>query len=212
MKISDTFGGYKSQTIKSQNTEDYIMFLGYIVMAFPIIAVMSLFIFLPVLLNDKFHQRKRSIIRYIVLYAFIGYCMSLLYLTILWYYPNITFHPKYRLINLHPFIWISETYEMGFRRMIQQLVLNIGMYVPYGLLLPIVFKKLRNISIHLVVVFLTTLSIETMQYIIGRSADIDDVIMNFLGGLLGYFLFKIIDHFFLKKFWWCEITNNDVDK
>lgn len=187
------------------------MFLGYIVIAFPIIAVMSLFIFLPVFLNDKFHQRKQPIIRYIVLYTFIGYCMSLLYLTILWYYPNITFHPKYRFLNLQPFIWITETYEMGFRRMIQQLVLNIGMYVPYGLLLPIVFKKLRNIPIHLVVVFLTTLSIETMQYIIGRSADIDDVIMNFLGGLLGYFLFKISDHIFQKMSWWCKITNNGVE-
>lgn len=187
------------------------MFLGYIVMAFPIIAVLSLFIFLPILLSDKFHQCKRPIIRYIVLYALIGYCMSLLYLTILWYYPNITFHPKYRFLNLHPFIWITETYEMGFRRMIQQLVLNIGMYVPYGLLLPMVFKKLRNISIHLVVVFLTTLSIETMQYIIGRSADIDDVIMNFLGGLLGYFLFKISDHILKKMSWWCKLTNNDVE-
>lgn len=184
------------------------MFLGFIVMAFPIIAIMSLFFILPILLRDKFHQRKQPIIRYIVLYAFIGCCMSLLYLTVLWYYPDITFHPKYRFLNLRPFIWISETYEMGFRRMAQQLALNIAMYVPYGLLLPIVFKKLRKISIHIVAVLLTTLSIETMQYTIGRSADIDDVIMNFLGGLLGYFLFKIIDHVFQKKSWWCKITNN----
>ena len=41
------------------------------------------------------------------------------------------------------------------------------------------------------VVIATTTLIETMQYFIGRSADIDDVIMNTIGGLLGYLLFWI---------------------
>lgn len=178
------------------------MLLGYFVIAFPIIAVVSLFICYPIIANDKRRQSKRHTIRYVVLYAFIGYSLSLLYLTILWYYPNITFHPKYRFLNLKPFIWLSETYDMGTRKMIQQLTLNIGMFVPYGLLLPMVFKKLRNIFMQIIAVFLTTFSIETLQFLIGRSADIDDVIMNCLGGLSGYLCFKIINLVFAKMQWW----------
>ncbi|MBD5486580.1 MAG: VanZ family protein [Lachnospiraceae bacterium] len=185
------------------------MFLGYIVMAFPIIAIISLFIICPILLYDKHNKCKHSAIRYIVLFVFIGYCLSLTYLTVLWYYPNITIHPQYRFYNIQPFIWISETYEMGFRRMIQQLVLNIGMYIPYGILLPMIFKKLRKISAHFVVVFLTTLSIEIVQFIIGRSADIDDVIMNFLGGLLGYLLYRMFNHILQNKQWWKEAINSN---
>lgn len=185
------------------------MLLGYIVMVFPIIAIISLFIIFPIFLYDKHNKCKHSAIRYVVLFAFIGYCISLVYLTILWYYPNISFHPEYRFYNLRPFIWISETYEMGVRRMMQQLVLNIGMYIPYGLLLPMIFKKLRKISTHFIVVLLTTLSIEIIQFIIGRSADIDDVIMNCLGGISGYLLYRILNHFLQNKQWWKKATNSD---
>ena len=178
------------------------MLLGYIVQELPIIAVLSIIICCPLIVSDKCLHKKRPVIRYIVVYAFVGCSLSLLYLTVLWYYPNITFHPKYRFLNLRPFIWISETYEMGFVKMIQQLALNIGMYVPYGLLLPMVFKKVRKGSKHFFAVFFTTFSIEVLQYFIGRSADIDDVIMNCAGGVLGYFCFKILNRICAKWQLW----------
>lgn len=178
------------------------MLFGYIVLIFPAIAMISLLIICLVLLYDKHNKYKRSAVRYLVIYIFIGYCLSLVYLTILWYYPDITIHPEYRFYNIRPFIWISETYEMGAKKMIQQLVLNIGMYMPYGLLLPVIFIKLRKMPAHFAVVLLTTLSIETIQFTIGRSADIDDVIMNFLGGISGYLLYKMFDHILQNKQWW----------
>lgn len=186
------------------------MILGYIIMVFPAIASVSLFFIFLVFLYDKHKKCKRPTLRYVALFTFIGYCLSLVYLTILWYYPDITFHPKYRFYNIQPFIWVSETYEMGLKKMMQQLVLNIGMYIPYGLLLPVIFKKLRKISIHLTVVFLTTFSIEMVQYIIGRSSDIDDVIMNFLGGILGYILYRMFDHIFQEKNGWKKIINSSI--
>ena len=178
------------------------MLWGYIVKEFPIIAVLSLLIGCPIIAWDKYRHRIRPATRYIVLYAFIGYSLSLLYLTVLWYYPNITFHPKYRFLNLKPFIWVRETYDMGFKKMIQQLFLNVAMFIPYGFLLPMVFKKLRNVSWQTLTVFVTTFSIEALQYLIGRSADVDDVIMNCLGGALGYLCFKLVHLAFSRKHWW----------
>ena len=178
------------------------MLWGYIVKELPIIAVLSLLICGPIIAYDKRCRNIRPIIRYIVLYAFIGCSLSLLYLTVLWYYPNITFRPEYRFLNLKPFIWVRETYDMGFRKMIQQLFLNVAMFIPYGFLLPMVFKKLRNISGQTLAVFITTFSIEALQFLIGRSADIDDVIMNCLGGSLGYLCFKLVNLTFSRKPWW----------
>ena len=91
---------------------------------------------------------------------------------------------------------------MGVAKMIRQLLLNIAMFVPYGLLLPMVFKKLRSISMQIIAVFLTTFSIEALQYLMGRSADIDDIIMNCLGGLVGYLCFKTLSLVFAKMQWW----------
>ena len=73
--------------------------------------------------------------------------------------------------------------------------MNVGMFVPYGLLLPLVFPGLRRFPKMALVVLATTVSIETFQFFIGRSADIDDVIMNLLGGLLGYAVFALLNRF-----------------
>ncbi|MCR5483431.1 MAG: VanZ family protein, partial [Bacilli bacterium] len=43
---------------------------------------------------------------------------------------------------------------------------------------------------------LTSLGIETTQMYIGRSFDVDDIILNFVGGLFGYFIFLIIKRIF----------------
>lgn len=168
------------------------MLIYYFLIVFPVTALLSLILYLPF----RLRFRGRGIWYHLPRYALIGCILSLLYLTVLWYYPDISFHPQRYFLNLRPFIWVTEVYDMGPRRMLQQLVLNIGMFIPYGLLLPIVFPRLRRLAGTASVVLLTTVSIETVQYFIGRSADIDDVIMNFIGGILGWLLFT-----FLNKLW-----------
>lgn len=69
------------------------------------------------------------------------------------------------------------------------------MFIPYGFLLPLAIEKLRKGWRTLLVVLGTTLMIEVLQLFAERSTDIDDMIMNFLGGLIGYACFIVIDHF-----------------
>ena len=133
----------------------------------------------------------------------LGLCAaSLLYLTIFFFYPNITFHPAEHHLNLRPFIWVTECYTAGPRVMAAQLLLNIAMFLPYGLLLPVAAHKLRSLPATATVVLLTTMGIETVQYFIGRSADVDDVIMNFLGGVLGYGCFYLLNRSLADRVWW----------
>lgn len=114
-------------------------------------------------------------------------------LTVTIFLGGIDFNPQYNLINLVPFKFLIETYDMGYREMMSQVVANIIMFVPIGLLLPIVLKKCREFKYTCLYSLLFTFSIEFVQYFIGRSCDIDDIIMNFIGSVLGYGIYKLFD-------------------
>ena len=70
------------------------------------------------------------------------------------------------------------------------LIGNMLMFIPMGILLPLVFKKTNKKNIFIISI-LITLSIEILQPIIGRSFDIDDIIMNFIGIIIGYLIVVI---------------------
>lgn len=65
------------------------------------------------------------------------------------------------------------------------LIGNMLMFIPMGILLPLVFKKINKKNIFIISI-LIPLSIEILQPIVGRSFDIDDIIMNFIGIIIGY--------------------------
>jgi len=64
-------------------------------------------------------------------------------------------------------------------------VLNVGVFVPLGVVLALAGARLRTAFI---VGLAATLSIEVSQYVldVGRTADINDVITNTVGALLGW--------------------------
>lgn len=176
------------------------MLIYYAVFVFPVIALLSAVLYLPFFLAHR--KEKYSKLYHLARYALIGCALSLLYLTILWYYPDITFRPEYYFWNLRPFVWLTQVYEMGLRRMLEQLITNVVMFIPLGFLLPVVFQKLRRFLPALGTVTGVTLLIEITQFFIGRSADIDDVIMNAAGGALGYLIFHLLGCLLAGKVWW----------
>ncbi|WP_407639594.1 VanZ family protein [Anaerobacillus alkalidiazotrophicus] len=77
--------------------------------------------------------------------------------------------------------------------------------LPLGLYLPLLFERLRNLKLTIFIAFFTSASIESIQLIKGltigsiRTFNVDDIILNTSGAILGYFIFKIIITL-LKKF------------
>lgn len=67
---------------------------------------------------------------------------------------------------------------------------NILMFVPFGYFVSY-YVKIEKIYINVIITFIISISIETIQSLIGRSFDIDDIILNVIGGLLGYFIYKL---------------------
>ncbi|WP_207744107.1 VanZ family protein [Romboutsia sp. 1001713B170131_170501_G6] len=75
-------------------------------------------------------------------------------------------------------------------------ILNIIMFMPLGFLLPLIWERFRN---H-IRVFLTgvgfSLAIEICQLFNHRATDIDDLMMNSLGAVLGYFIWVFVSKLF----------------
>lgn len=181
------------------------MLIYYLLIVFPAVAVLSLVFYLPVYLLNRRRGRKRPFLRHLTLYALIGAVLSLLYATIFIGGLVLNFSPGYHLLNLTPFAWIWEPYEMGPAHMIEQLVMNVLMLVPLGFLLPAVWPGLRGWWKTGLCVLLLIVGIETLQYFIGRSCDVDDVIMNTIGGLIGWGLFAGLNRLLARKTWWKKV-------
>lgn len=70
---------------------------------------------------------------------------------------------------------------------------NILWFVPFGLLSSYIFKNMNGIKVFLLS-FLLSFSIEGMQYVFYTGiSDVDDIIFNVLGGLIGYGIYKWIN-------------------
>ncbi len=64
---------------------------------------------------------------------------------------------------------------------------NMAAFMPMGLLFPMASGKLSRFKRTFAAVFIATAVIEVMQYVAGVGvSDIDDIILNLLGGAIGY--------------------------
>ena len=101
-----------------------------------------------------------------------------------------------RWINLVPFATIGAQVRMGAGGAIVQIIGNLGLLLPLGLIGPIVMPSLRRPGRLLAVALGTSVVIELLQLIgttarlFDRSVDIDDVILNVAGALLGWLMWR----------------------
>ena len=128
-----------------------------------------------------------------------GYILlGILFLSSRGYEPNTPLTEYIRFSsNIIPFKTISTyisalfTGSMNLNIPIENLVGNFILFIPMGIYLPYFIKKLNKLSIYVTVMTLLLFGIEVVQLVTRRgSFDIDDFILNMLGALLGYFIWK----------------------
>nr|WP_235002137.1 VanZ family protein [Actinacidiphila paucisporea] len=93
--------------------------------------------------------------------------------------------------NLRPGASIRAYLDQpALRDSVKQIGGNVLLGVPFGILLPMLFPRARGLLRVGVLTALVMVLIEATQGILveGRAFDIDDVILNTLGALLGYLL------------------------
>ena len=143
-------------------------------------------------------------IRHTTKHQKMGWVLFLMYLALLVYFLFFAesfgrTDPKTRgySYNLVPFKEISRFWiyreKLGIRAMMLNIVGNIVMFFPWGFGLPLLWKKRQSVLSSLLSCALLPVFIETVQLFIERSVDIDDLILNFAGGMIGaagYFLIR----------------------
>jgi len=101
-----------------------------------------------------------------------------------------------RSINLIPFYSITE-FLSGSSEMVKgfafgNVVGNIVLFIPLGIFLPL-FKNDKRAIIHLLFIFIVSLFVESIQGLFGiGAADVDDIILNCLGGWIGILVYKFL--------------------
>jgi len=74
-----------------------------------------------------------------------------------------------------------------------QVIGNLVMLLPLGIYIPLLFPKLTGFFKVFIICLLVSISIELMQLITSvRSTDIDDVILNTSGAIVGYLVYKFL--------------------
>ncbi|MGN0156689.1 MAG: VanZ family protein [Lachnospiraceae bacterium] len=90
-------------------------------------------------------------------------------------------------------------YELPGIRSFANLFGNVLIFVPFGMLLPMIHKASQNIMVLLANGFLFVLGIEVFQLFSAFGAfDVDDIMLNCLGVLIGGVLYHILSRTFRK--------------
>ena len=171
--------------------------LPYIVISTPIYIIVRL-----VILKTK--KKNVNWYREIVLFLFVLFIIGLTSQTII---PKFEFGVNgfgivkngIHKTNFIPFKVLFETYKEVFgNRYINYFLINflgnIIMFIPIGLFIPLLWN-FSNKKI-IIIGFCSSLFIEFCQLFLTRGTDIDDLILNTVGTLLGLLLYRIL----YKKF------------
>lgn len=93
--------------------------------------------------------------------------------------------------NFIPFKEILR-YELGSKLFIKNILGNVLLFFPLGIFIKR-YIKIKDIRYVILISFIISLSIEITQSVIGRVFDVDDILLNVIGSLLGFMLFEIIE-------------------
>jgi glycopeptide antibiotics resistance protein len=125
----------------------------------------------------------------IVYHREIANLLFLVYILLL--FQVVTFQDvSWSTSNFIPFREITR-YQITDRLFIKNVLGNLLIFVPYGFFVSyyLNFKKVYQIVIMSII---ASFSIEYTQLIIGRVFDVDDIMLNILGAIVGYLLYRIV--------------------
>ncbi len=98
--------------------------------------------------------------------------------------------------NFIPFKEIFR-YKMTSKLFYRNVVGNMILFIPFGYFVSY-YCKTKNISYSLILSLLISTTIESIQMLLGRCFDVDDIILNVLGGIIGYIIYVLGELIFKK--------------
>lgn len=122
---------------------------------------------------------KIKLYKELITLCFIIYFMCLFYI--------VTFQDvSWSGSNFVPFKEMFR-YEFGSKPFVKNILGNVLLFMPYGLAVGY-YTNIKKIRHSIILGLILSISIETTQYLIGRVFDVDDIILNLVGFVLGFSL------------------------
>ena len=139
------------------------------------------------------NKRKRSLLKWVCFFAYLLFLGYLLFYSV--GFDRVE-HAEYRY-NFTMFQEIMRYYNLGMRTnnwnlFVLNVIGNIVVFMPIGMFLPSLFSRCRNIFYTTILTLEISLCVELVQLLtkVG-SFDVDDLLLNTLGGICGYIIYMI---------------------
>lgn len=167
-----------------------------VIMLFKIVVISlitTILIMIPYCIYKK--QKAEKIHHPIFLGIFIFYLIALLIVTIYRFgstlkYPSVNVIPLKQIIDNFKAAYAYNTH-LAIRSFTYNVLGNVIWFIPMGFLLPIIGKTF-DFKMTLGIGFVASLWIELIQYVLVVGiCDVDDMIFNTLGCLIGYCCYKV---------------------
>ncbi len=106
--------------------------------------------------------------------------------------------------NLELFKEIKRFYiyreQLGMKAFLLNVVGNVAAFGPFGFFLPIISRRSKKwwMTVLLSAGFSLCIEITQLVFRVG-SFDVDDILLNTLGGLLGYLSYRIVQHIRIRR-------------
>lgn len=146
-------------------------------------AAISAVILIPLFLYMNklyFHDLKRTI-GYMIFAVYLSGMFAVVGLPDIRY---VRFEPKF---NFVPFAYMFSDYETS--------LLNVLLFIPLGFFLPLFWKRFRKMWPTVLFGFCISLLIEVLQIFTFRASDVNDLMTNTLGTLIGWGISRMLLHF-----------------
>lgn len=132
-------------------------------------------------------KNKKHLVLYkeLLMLGFIVYGMCL--------FQVVTFQDEvsWSTNNFVPFREILR-YNIGSRLFIKNVLGNMLLFLPFGFFVSYLLKN-EKMGLTVLLTVVASCSIEVVQLLIGRVFDVDDIILNVLGGITGFYIYHILD-------------------
>ena len=156
-----------------------------------------LFTVIWIIFRVRYYIKNKPInkLREVFINLFFIYFLILVNLTIFKYgYLTLDFDIRF-YINYIPFVETVKMFTNEFSDIhiaLYNVVGNILLFIPLGFFIPLFFNKKNKLSKVILYGFTASLTIEVLQIFTPfNTTDIDDIILNTLGSILGFIIFNI---------------------
>lgn len=210
LNISDVLSG-EDHTILGLSLTDKIiiilcLFIPVIIISFSLmiscfrtdyilIGSISILIAYLLFLKKENNQNLKKKITWLLFILYIIFLLSTIFYTKL---TTGTVYPKLQIeANIIPFSSIIETITLlvtksqGIPYLFNYLILDILLFIPLGIFLPVLFPEKMTLKRFILICFILSFTKELFQFLFNVGMfNIDDIILNVVGGILSYILLK----------------------